>query len=174
MKKLIVLAALSFSHVAFAQAKLAVVDLQRALEETDEGKKAKAKLKSDFDKKQKELDDKQEELKKMKDDFDKKASILKDDAKQAKAKELQDRFIELQQTYQRLQQDLAKREQEATSGIFRKLQTVVSAIAEKERFDVVLEKSTSAVWSKPELDITNEVIRRYNAGGGGSDTPKKK
>src|ERR1043166_1501472 len=86
---------------AAAETKLAFVDLQRALEETEDGKKAKAKLKSDFDRKQKELDDKQEELKKMKDALDKKASLMKPEALQKESKDFQDRFVELQQTYQR-------------------------------------------------------------------------
>ena len=154
----------TFSSVtALADTKIAVVDLQRALEETEDGKKAKAKLKSDFDKKQKELDDKQEELKKMKEDFDKKSALLKPDAAAAEQKKLQDRFVELQQTYARLQQDLAKREQEATGGIFRKLQLVVKQISEKNNFDAVLEKNSAVVWAKDALDITNEVIRNYNA-----------
>src|SRR4051812_42935889 len=147
--------------------KIGIVDLQRALEETEDGKKAKAKLKSDFDRKQKELDEKQEELKKMKEDFDKKAPLLKADAAAAEQKKLQDRFVELQQIYSRLQQDLAKKEQEATSGIFRKLQGVVGTISEKAGYDVVLEKNSAVVWGKSSLDITNEVIRTYNTGGGG-------
>src|SRR5688572_31564274 len=65
---------------AAAEGKMAFVDLQRALEETEDGKKAKAKLKSDFDRKQKELDEKQEELKKMKEALDKKASLMKPEA----------------------------------------------------------------------------------------------
>jgi len=40
-------------------------------------------------------------------------------------KKFQDRFVELQSIYSRLQKDLAQKEQEATAGIFRKLQTVV-------------------------------------------------
>jgi outer membrane protein len=149
---------------AHADSKLAFVDLQRALEETEDGKKAKAKLKADFEKKQKELDEKQEELKKLKDEFDKKAPLMKPDAQAAEQKKLQDRFIELQQIYQRLQKDLATKEQEATSGIFRRLQEVVASIAEREKFTMVLEKNSSVVWGQPSLDITNEVIRQYNSG----------
>src|SRR6266545_205662 len=89
-----------------ADDKIAYVDLQRALEETNDGKKAKATLKSDFDKKQKELDAKQEELKKAKEDFDKKSSLMKEDAKQKAAGELQQRFVQLQETFGRLQKDL--------------------------------------------------------------------
>src|SRR5919201_43388 len=86
---------------ARADQKIAYVDLQRALEETEEGKRAKAKLKSDFDKKQKELDARQEELKKMKSDLDKQAPILKPDALQKKQQELQEKLVALQETYMR-------------------------------------------------------------------------
>jgi outer membrane protein len=147
--------------------KLAVVDLQRALEETEDGKKAKAKLKSDFDRKQKELDEKQEDIKKMKEALDKKRNIMKPEALQKEEADLQNRFVELQQTYARLQRDLAQKEQEATRGIFGKLQTVVGKIAQANSFDVVLEKNSAVVWGKDSLDITNEVIRRYNAEAGG-------
>jgi len=152
--------------VALAETKYAFVDLQRALEETEDGKKAKAKLKSDFDRKQKELDEKQENLKKKKEAFDKKAQLMKPEALQKEQKELQEDFVELQNIYARLQKDLAQKEQEATRGIFGKLQTVVGKIAEKEHFAMVLEKNAAVVWGQPSLDITNEVIRMYNADSG--------
>src|SRR5437879_5675620 len=72
---------------ARAEQKIAYVDLQRALEETDEGKKAKAKLKADFEKKQKELDARQDELKKIKQELDKQLPILKPDAAAQKQQE---------------------------------------------------------------------------------------
>jgi outer membrane protein len=154
--------------------KIAYVDLQRALEETNDGKAAKAKLKSDFDKKQQELDAKQEELKKMKEDIDKKQALMKPEALQAKQQELQQRFLQLQETFQRLQRDLATREQEATRGILTKLQTVVAGIAEREHFNMVLERNQAVVYGVPSLDITNEVIRLYNASGGSGGGKSKK
>jgi outer membrane protein len=157
--------------------KYAFVDLQRALEETEDGKKAKAKLKADFDRKQKELDDKQEELKKMKEALDKKATLMKPEALAKEQKDFQDRFVDLQQVYARLQRDLASKEQDATRGIFTKLQGVVGKIAERDHFSMVLEKNAAVVWGQPSLDITNEVIRLYNAGAASSSdssAPKKK
>jgi outer membrane protein len=160
------LASFALPAIARADNKFAFVDLQRALEETEDGKKAKAKLKSDFDRKQKELDDKQEELKKMKESLDKKAQIMKPEALAKEQKDFQDRFVELQSTYARLQRDLATKEQEATRGIFAKLQGVVGKIAERDKFAMVLEKNAAVVWGQPALDITNEVIRMYNADSG--------
>jgi outer membrane protein len=155
--------------------KYAFVDLGRALGETEDGKKAQAKLKTEFDRRQKELDEKQEELKKMKEALDKKATLVKPEALQKDQKEFQDRFTELQTTYQRLQQDLAKKEQDATRDIMGKLQGVVGSIAEHEHFAMVLERSSSVVWGQPSLDITNEVIRQYNAlPPGPSGAPSKK
>ncbi len=152
--------------LALAETKYAFVDLQRALEETEDGKKAKAKLKSDFDRKQKELDEKQEELKKIKEGLDKKASLMKPEALQKEQKEFQDRFVELQQTYQRLQQDLAKREQDATRNIFGKLQLGGGTIAERDPFSRVVDNNASVVGGQASLDITNDVIRMYNADSG--------
>lgn len=156
------------SRLALADDKIAYVDLQRALEETNDGKSAKARLKSDFDKKQKELDEKQEELKKAKEDFDKKSSMMKEEAKNKAAAELQQRFLQLQETFARLQKDLASKEQDATRGILAKLSGVVQKIAEREHFAMVLERSSSVVYGQPSLDITNEVIRMYNQGAGGA------
>lgn len=155
------------ARAAHADDKIAFVDLQRALEETKDGQAAKAKLKSDFDQKQKELDAKQDELKKMKEDFDKKSALMKEDAKQKMQQDMQQRLMQLQETYARLQGDLQKKEADATRGILAKLSSVVQKIAEREHFMLVLERSSSVVYGQPSLDITNEVIRTYNAGSGG-------
>lgn len=163
-------------RLAQADDKIAFVDLQRALEETNDGRAAKARLKSDFDQKQKELDQKQEELKKMKQDLDKKASLMKPDALQKAQADFQQRFGQLQETFMRLQKDLAQKEQEATRGILANLAQVVGKIAQRDHFALVLERSSAVVYGQPSLDITNEVIRLYNQAHGskGRSAPKAK
>lgn len=162
----VLLACVALPRLAAAQ-KVACVDLQRALEETEDGKKAKDKLKKDFDRKQKELNDKQDELKKMKDAIDKKRTLMKPEAIAKDEQDLQQRFVELQQTYARLQQELAQKEQEATRGIFAKMQGIVAKIADRDHFDLVIDKSAGVVFNKQSLDITNEVIRMYNSSSSG-------
>jgi outer membrane protein len=173
--KRILIAALTLSAMAGlprparAEIKIGYVDLQRALEETDEGKKAKAKLKSDFEKKQKELDVRQEELKKMKTELDKQASVLKPEALQQKQQELQQKLIALQETYVRLQKELQEREATETGRIFKRMSTVIAQIAQKEGVTYVLEKNTGILYAPPSLDLTNELIRMYNAAPGGGE-----
>ena len=153
---------------AFAEdLKLGYVDLQRALNETEDGRKAKANLKKVFDAKQKELDEQQEVLKKDIEDLNKKRTLLPAEKVREKEAELQDRMQKVQQTYMRHQQDLSSKEQEATAKIFERMSKIIAKIAGAENFTMVLDRQQGGVvFAKPSLDLTNEVIRRYNAGEG--------
>jgi outer membrane protein len=147
--------------------KLGYVDLQRALNETEDGRKAKANLKKVFDAKQKELDEQQEVLKKDIEDLNKKRTLLPAEKVREKEAELQDRMQKVQQTYMRHQQDLSSKEQEATAKIFERMSKIIAKIAGSENFTMVLDRQQGGVvFAKPSLDLTNEVIRRYNTGEG--------
>ena len=160
--------------VLAGETKLGFVDLRRALGETEEGKKARSTLKKDFDKKQKELDEQQEEVKKAIEDLNKKRTLLPAETVRQKEAELQERVGKVQQTYMRHQQDLAGKEEEATGPIVERLQRIIAKIAAAENFTMVLDKNAGVVFAKPEFDLTNEVIRRFNAGEEKGAAPAKK
>jgi outer membrane protein len=152
---------------AAEEVKLGYVDLQRALNETEDGRKAKANLKKVFDAKQKELDEQQEALKKDIEDLNKKRTLLPADKVREKETELQDRMQKVQQTYMRHQQDLSSKEQEATAKIFERMSKIISKIATTENFTMVFDRqAANVVYAKPHLDLTNDLIRRYNSGEG--------
>jgi outer membrane protein len=157
--------------------KLGYVDLQRALMETEEGRKARADLKKVFDQKQKELDEQQTSLKKAIEDLEKRRTLLGPDVVKQKEAELQGQMQKVQQTYMRHQQDLSTKEQEATGKIFERMQRIIGKISISENFSMVFDRTQAGlVFAKPHLDLTNEVIRRYNAGegreGGGAAASK--
>jgi outer membrane protein len=159
-----VLAASLLPAAARAEVKLGFVDLQRALNEVDEGKAAKAQLKKDFDEKQKVLDQKTDEVKRLQADFEKQAMVMSAEAKAQKATELDRRKMEVQELYLKLQQDLSGREREVTRGIFAKMQAIARDIAEAEGFTMIFERSDAGlVYAPISLDVTNELIRKYNA-----------
>ncbi len=155
-----------------AEQKLGVVDLQRALNEVDEGKAAKALLKKDFDEKQRQLDVKKSEFDKLQADLEKQAVVMSDSAKKERAMDLDRRARELQGMFVALQKDLSERERDATKGIFERMANIVREIAEADGFTMVLEKGAGVVYAPSSLDLTDELIRKYNsrhpAGGGGS------
>jgi len=163
---------------ARSEQRIGYVDLQRALNEVEEGKIAKALLKRDFDEKQKQLDAKKTEFDKLTADFEKQAVVMSDAAKKDKAQDLDRRARELQGIFVQLQKDLSEREREITRGIFDKMASIVREIAEADGFSVVLEKGGGIVFAQSSLDLTNELIRKYNArfpqGGARKDAGAKK
>jgi outer membrane protein len=175
---LILAVVLTGSKALAEDVKIGYVDMQRALGETEDGRKAKANLKKIFDQKQKELDEQQEELKKAIEDLDKKRTLLPADKVHEKEVELQTRMQKVQQTYVRHQQDLQQKEQEATGKILERMQKILAKIAVAENFTMIMDKTQGGlVFAKPSLDLTNDLIRRYNAGEGGDGAaaaPKKK
>ncbi|MFL5261752.1 MAG: OmpH family outer membrane protein [Anaeromyxobacteraceae bacterium] len=147
---------------ARAEQKLAFVDLQRALNEVDEGKTAKAALKREFDQKQKTLDEKKGEFDKLRGEFEKQAVVMSDDARKERQGELERKQMELQGLFVQMQKELSERERETTRGIFDKMHAIVSEIAEQEGVALVL-TAEALVFATPSLDFTNELVRKYNA-----------
>src|SRR5437868_14330904 len=98
MRRLLI--ALSFLFAARAVhaqgMKIGYVDIQRAVQEVEEGKTARARLKSELDAKRANLDQKRANLEKMKADYDKQAAVLSEDAKRKRQEELQKALIEAQ------------------------------------------------------------------------------
>jgi outer membrane protein len=165
------LALLAAPAARAADVKIGYVDLPRAVNEVEEGRAAKAQLKKDFDQKQKAIDEMQVELKKMKDDLEKQAVVMAEEAKREKQGELDRKFMEVQNRFMQMQQELSARERELMRGIIDKMSQVVREIAEAEGFTYVFEKNHAP----PANDLTNELVRKYNAKfkAGGGEAKKK-
>jgi outer membrane protein len=141
--------------------KVGYVDLQRTLNETGAGKKAKAKLEADKKAKQAQLDKQQKELQQFAAELDKQRVVLKADVLRQREQELQQKYVALQQTYFQLQQDLAKSEATLVRDIFGKAAPIIQDIAKQQGYTIIFEKNEGAVlWSVDGLDITSDVNKR--------------
>lgn len=163
-------AALMISFVAprlYAQVRIAVVDLQRALNETEDGRRAKARLKRLFKQRQEDLDKRQGELKALKEDIEKNIELWSQETKQRRLEEYQKAFVDLQQQYVEYQRELAEREAEATGEIVQRMQAILRRIGQAEGYTLIIERNEAGVvWVPTNLDLTDDVIQRYNAGEG--------
>lgn len=148
-----------------ATSKVGYVDLQRTLNETRIGKKARKKLEKDKKKKQKDLDKASKALEKNAAALNKQRAILKPKVLRSREMELQQKYIQLQEKYMKLQQDLAQMEAKLVRDIFARASPVIEELAKRDGYTMILEKSESAVlWAIPGVDITNEVNKRLNKG----------
>ena len=145
-----------------ADTKIAFVDMNKALQETAAGKKAKAELEKEFKAKKDELTKKQTDLKKMGEDFEKKRAVLSDDVRQKKQAELQQEMMKWQESAGQAQMSMQAKEQEALKPILDKLQKAIEKVAKDQGFQMVLEKSQSVVWATPDHDITGQVVKTFD------------
>lgn len=141
--------------------RLGYVDLNRALNEVNEGKQAKAKLEMDIKAKKQKLDILQNDLKKMKEDLEKQRLILSAEALREKEMTFQQKFVELQKMSMEFEKDFADKEVNYIKPISEKLQKIIGNIGTKEGYTMIVPKEM-ALYSPPGTDITDKVIAQYN------------
>lgn len=168
---LVAFALLAFSGSAFAM-KIAVIDTQRAIMETEDGLRAQATLKKLFDKRQRELDKKQRDLQAEKEQIEKQRSVLSKAAYQKRAEKWQNDMMKLQQVFVEYNKELQKKESQLTRPIYRKAMGLIRRLAAASGFDMVLDKQ-AVPYFRADLDLTDRLIQMYNEGGASDDDDKK-
>src|SRR5260370_22000828 len=122
------------------QLKFAVVDVQRAVMETEDGLRASATLKKFFDKRQQELDAKQTELQKQREEIEKQSKVLSAAALQKRMEEWQKQMLELQTVFVEYNKELQKKQGELTQPIYGKIMGLLRHLPTQEVYDPILAK----------------------------------
>lgn len=168
MKKIgiLVLAALLFS-TAGAQAstaKIAVVDLRKALNVCAEGKAAKGEITTRMKELETQVAQRQADLKKLQEELEKQAVLLSAEARANKERDFQQKLKDLQRFGKDSQEELQQKDAEASNRIVEKLVGLVREIGKQEKFDLVLEQNGGGViYSGESVDLTERVIKEFDA-----------
>ncbi|MGK5081831.1 OmpH family outer membrane protein [Bdellovibrionota bacterium FG-1] len=143
--------------------KIATVDMQKALQSVEAGKKAKSQLEKEFNTKKKALQSEEVAIKKMGEEFKKQAAVMNEDARAKKQAEIQERIMRFQETTGRSQAEIQQKERDLTSPIIVKMRAIISEMAKQKGYSVVLEKNENTVlFSLEKDDLTSEVVSIYN------------
>lgn len=164
MKQLVILALFTMSAVvARAEFKAGTIDMQRAIQATESGKKAKKELEKEFEKKKVELKKKEDDLKKRAEEFEKKKMVLSDKVREEQQMEIQQDMLKFREELNKSQMTIQQKERDLTKPILDKIQKAIADIAKEKDLSVVLEKpEQSVMWTKPDMDITDDVIKKAN------------
>lgn len=165
---LILLICIPFSFQAFAQqsSKVAIIDSQKTLQNSGEGKKAIAqlqdkeqKIKSELGAMDKDIQDKEIKLRTQ-------TLVMTAEAREQMALDLDN----LRTKRKRTEEDSLKEWQRLQFTLFDKirkeLQPIVANIAKEREFSLVLDSAVAqeiVVYFHPAIDITDEVVKRYDA-----------
>ncbi len=152
-----------FSGSAFAaDAGIAVVDFNRAVAETAEGKAALQRLQSMANGKQAEIAQKEAEITTLQQEYESKAAVLSDTARRDYEQRLQQAYAEYQQMGMMLSQEMQNAELQVMAQLETKLMGVTEKVAKEKGYSVVLRSEVVVFADRP--DITDEVVKRFDAG----------
>lgn len=162
----LVITAFAFASAGAAELKIGYVDLQKALNESTAGKKAKEKFTAEVKRAESEIARKKEELERLGGSLEKQSSMLKDDVKAEKEKE----FIQLQKDYERKLKDykdeLQIKDAQYTRGILADLVDIIKKYGKANNYTIVFERSeTVLLYATDALDITDKIISIYDSQG---------
>ncbi|HRO67773.1 MAG TPA: OmpH family outer membrane protein [Pseudobdellovibrionaceae bacterium] len=162
MKKTMIFAAFVLA-ASFAQAesKIGFVDMQKAVQATAAGKKAKSELEGEFSKRKKEMEKKEGDLRKMGEDLEKKKSVLSEEALQKKQMEWQEEMMKYRQQVAKAQEEIQKKDRDLTQPILDKMRRVIEKVAKDKGFDMVLENTAMVLYAQKTNDLTDDVIKAF-------------
>jgi len=149
---------------AYAESKVGYVDMQKAVQATSSGKKAKSDLEAEFNKRKKELDKKKADIEKMGQDLEKKKAVLSEEVLNKKQMELQEEMMKFQKVVGENQLEIQKKEKELTLPILEKMKKIIEKVAQEKQFSIVLERTEQNVlFAQKESDLTDDVIKAFEA-----------
>lgn len=161
---LAVISLMLFANLAAAQdrVKIGFIDVQRAINESQPGKRARDRFQAQVKKAETDLLKEKQELERLKSEFDKKSPLLKEDERRNVEGDLQKRVVNYQRTMGDLQQELKQKEGEMTADILKELEKIVNEVGKTDKFTIILERS-QILYSDQATDITNKVIEVFNS-----------
>jgi outer membrane protein len=154
-------ALLMMAIAASAQTKVAVVNLQRAVIESDEIQKASAAMEAKYKPRQQEIEKVQRDLQSVQQQLQAGAGKLTPQAEADLTAQGQRKQRDLQRMGDDLQSDVTAERNDILGKSSQKMGEVVKKLAEEKGYDVVVD-SQYTWYFKPALDITAEALAAYN------------
>ena len=141
---------------AWAEVKIAVVDMADVIFNSTEGKKAQESMKRKDQELRKDLERRRDELGKQVEEYQKQAAVMKEEVRKKKEEEFGKKQTELQQKVGSSQQELAKLEEKEFKPLYDRFSKIVNDIAKENKYTVVLDKRV-VIGFDPGIDITDKV-----------------
>ena len=150
---------------------IAVVDFERAVVESAEGKKSSDKFNATVQAKQADLEKKQRELEDLQKKLQAGTRTLSDSAKADIQRDIDRRNTELQRVNEDAQKEMQALRDELLRPIAQVATQILNGMAAEQGYTLVIDSSNpenNLVFVNPKNDITAELVKRINAA-----TPKE-
>jgi outer membrane protein len=147
--------------------KIGVVDMERAIVGSSEGKKAEAAFTAKFEVFRKDVETRQKQLEDTQNRLRTQERLLSEQVKADLAKDITRRQTELTRAQEDAQRELDALRGELMRPLAQVAEVVVNTFAREQGFTLIIDSSNpqnqSLIFVNPNADITNEIIKRIDA-----------
>ncbi len=148
-----------------APTKVAVIDIQAAIAQTNEGQKAGADMETKFTPKQDELQKKQHDIEALQDQLRKGQNTLSEENRQKLMRDIDQKSTTLKRDGDDFNQDVQTETQRIMGELYPKMITVLNKYATENGYAVELDYSsqqTPILFAASSNDVTKDIIAIYN------------
>ncbi len=147
----------SVSASAFANdLKIGYINTQRVFQDSQMAKAVKRKLEQEFSKQEQDIQKSVKQARDLQAYLEKEGLTLAEAERTKKERELATLSRDIQRTQREFREDLNRRQNEEFSSVHDRARKVIRDIAEKEKYDLIVE---TAVFASPRVDITERVLK---------------
>lgn len=144
--------------------KVGVLNIQAAIANTAEGKKVISDLQKKYQPRQQELQRLQQEIQAIQDQLTKQGPALSDEEQGRLSREAEEKQTQLKRSSEDAQNDFNHDRDDAIGRIGQKMIQVIRQYASQNGFTLVIDGGQIPIYyAAPDLDITKEIVTRYDA-----------
>ncbi|BCV27420.1 MAG: OmpH family outer membrane protein [Shewanella algae] len=143
--------------------KLAVVDMGAVFEQLPQREQISNALKTEFGDRMAEVQKLQEDLRGLLEKQQRDAALMSETQKTELVRKMESLKADYQLKGKALDEDLRRRQGEEQNKLLVKVQKAINTIAEKEKYDMVLQRG-AVVYVKPAADISSKVVEALSKG----------
>lgn len=144
--------------------KIAIIDLQKIIEESSAGKRSSIEMKSQGKKMEQILKEKGSEIEELKKTLDQKATVMSKEAREAKEQDFRDKVNDFKSLQMRYQDVLRELNLNLSKQIREDVFEIVENIGKRDGYTLIIDRRIGGIVYAPNaIDITDKVVKEYDA-----------
>jgi outer membrane protein len=151
--------------VASTSGKIGYIDVQRVLARSAAGVAAREQLEKERASIQRDMDGRRQDLEKLRDELEKKGPLMTAEARREKQEQFERKRRDAARAADDFQKELEKKEASLLQKVLQEVGGVIEKVGKEKNYYMIVEKRNAGVlYATTDADLTDEVIRAYDAG----------
>jgi len=143
-------------------AKIGIVDIQRIMNTSDQGKSAQAQIKEQSDKMTETLKGKGAEIEELKNQIERDSMVMSKEKREEKEREFRIKLNDLKSLEKRYRGELQVIEKKLANELREQVLAMVGDIGKKEGYLLII-NNFNVMYAPGSIDITDQLIKQLNA-----------